>query len=252
MPSRTALTVDCSSPLGNGENDHCIAPGEVLTVTFVNCVGFNLSDVLNKGNAVTAGGTMTSTPIPVSTSLLLVTIDGVAEIEVTEIPGPANQDFVDVFLGYDLNDPPGRLLATQSVVFSSPLSEMTVADIPEFEDPTEWSSRIRVFSSTRPCIDLPDDYLERLLEGASLEGGGSLPDALWTVEKERRKMRHEQVEFGVNNASLASSIEVDSPGHGISHYQNRKSQDTENTAFPLPFPQRTFLAQRALSPKRYS
>lgn len=137
LPDRTALTFDCSlgEDAEGDDEDHGIAPGETLIVTFINCHtgdGYELIDDSGKGNAETVVGSvgLTSTPITVTTTPFQVRITGVAEISIA--PVGALEDSIDlsVFVGFDADDPAGSLLQTSTVTFTSPLAELEIPDTP--------------------------------------------------------------------------------------------------------------------------
>lgn len=107
---RLNIVVDCD--LGEtGEDDHVIASGEVLTVTFVNCDGVGIIDNDNTGNATMPNSTVIddSYSQTVSGNSFVVTVDGEADLEVD------NSEDVDVYVAGTIDDPTTTLLATEDM-----------------------------------------------------------------------------------------------------------------------------------------
>ncbi len=121
---RLNITVDCD--LGEiGEDDHVLAPGEVLTVTFANCSGFTIEDEDNTGNAtmpdntvIVSGNTQT-----ISSNNFVVTVDGEADLEVDD-----DEPDVDVYVAEPVDDPTSTLLATEEVTLSLSAPETMIRE----------------------------------------------------------------------------------------------------------------------------
>lgn len=107
---RLNITLDCT--VGEtGEDDHVIKPGEVLTVTFVNCDGLTIADQDDTGNATMPDNTVldsTDTQL-VSGNSFAITVVGEADLEVDE------SEDVDVYVAGTIDDPTSTLLATEEV-----------------------------------------------------------------------------------------------------------------------------------------
>jgi hypothetical protein len=120
---RLNITVDCV--IGEGfEDDHVIAPGDVLTVTFTNCNGLTIEDEDNTGNAtmpdstvIVAGNTQT-----ISSNNFAVTVVGAADLEVD------NNEDVDVFVAGTIDDPSSTLLATEDVTLELSAPETMIRE----------------------------------------------------------------------------------------------------------------------------
>lgn len=121
---RLNISVDCV--IGEtGEDDHVIAPGDVLTVTFTNCNGSSIEDSDSTGNAtmpdstvIDASGTQT-----ISSNSFVVTVDGAADLAVD---GSAPD--VDVYLSGTIDDPNSTLLETEEIMLELTASETMIRE----------------------------------------------------------------------------------------------------------------------------
>ncbi len=121
---RLNITVDCG--LGEtGEDDHVLAPGEVLTVTFANCSGFTIEDEDNTGNAtmpdntvIVSGNTQT-----ISSNSFVVTVDGEADLDIDD-----SEPDVDVYVAGPTDDPSSTLLATEEITIDLSAPETMVRE----------------------------------------------------------------------------------------------------------------------------
>ena len=120
---RLNITVDCD--LGEiGEDDHVLAPSEVLTVTFVNCDGLSLEDNDNTGNAILPDSTVlnsSGTQI-ISGNSFVVTVDGEADLAVDD------DEDVDVYVAGPTDDPSSTLLATEDITIELSASETMIRE----------------------------------------------------------------------------------------------------------------------------
>jgi hypothetical protein len=121
---RLNITVDCG--LGEiGEDDHVLAPGEVLTVTFANCSGYTIEDEDNTGNAtmpdntvIVSGNTQT-----ISSNSFVVTVDGEADLDVDD-----SEPDVDVYVAGPTDDPSSTLLTTEDITIELSASETMIRE----------------------------------------------------------------------------------------------------------------------------
>ena len=121
---RLNITVDCD--LGEiGEDDHVLAPGDVLNVTFTNCSGLTIEDEDDTGNAtmpdntvIVSGNTQT-----ISSNNFVVTVDGEANLDVDD-----DDPDVDVYLAGPVDDPTSTLLATEEVTLSLSAPETMIRE----------------------------------------------------------------------------------------------------------------------------
>lgn len=120
---RLNITVDCD--LGEtGEDDHLIAPGDVLTVTFANCDGFTIEDNDDTGNATMPDNTVinTSNTQIVSGNSFVVTVDGEADLEVD------GSEDVDVYVAAPSDEPSSTLLATEEITIELSAPETMIRE----------------------------------------------------------------------------------------------------------------------------
>ncbi len=139
VPSRETLTIDCNIGEGAGVigNDHALMPTETLTVTLLNCDGWNIEDQ-DAGNVMTLSGTATNdSDISGDTATLVVT--GAADIDFDPpanwtVPDtflePPDQGFdadidLDVYLAAPATNPAGSLILERELVFP-------VSNLPQF------------------------------------------------------------------------------------------------------------------------
>jgi hypothetical protein len=120
---RLNITVDCA--IGEtGETDHVIAPGDVLTITYVNCNGVGIVDYDDTGNASMPDNTVIDNSYDqvVSSNSFVVTVVGEANLEVDD-----NED-VDVYVAGTIDDPTSTLLATEEITIDLSASETMVRE----------------------------------------------------------------------------------------------------------------------------
>lgn len=121
---RLNISVDCV--IGEtGEDDHVIAPGDVLTVTFTNCNGSSIADGGSTGNATMPDSTVidSSGTQTISSNSFVVTVDGAADLVVD---GSAPD--VDVYLSGTIDDPNSTLLETEEIMLELTASETMIRE----------------------------------------------------------------------------------------------------------------------------
>lgn len=130
---RYTITVDCDATLPDGaEEDHNIAPGDLLTITILNCSGIVIWDNDDAGNAFLPGGAVidaTQTQA-ISSDNFVVTVDGGAGLEIdTTTIGESTDWDIDVNVAYDVGNPAGAtLLATETLTFPLGVADMMVRE----------------------------------------------------------------------------------------------------------------------------
>lgn len=120
---RLNITVDCV--LGEtGEDDHLIAPGDVLSVTFTNCDGLDIEDEDDTGNATLPDNTVVddSGTQTVSGNSFVVTVVGAADLEVD------GDEDVDVSVAGTSDNPNSTLLETEEVTLGLSASETMIRE----------------------------------------------------------------------------------------------------------------------------
>lgn len=121
---RLNITVDCD--LGEvGEDDHVLAPGDVLNVTFTNCNGLTIEDEGGTGNATMSDNTVivSGNTQTISSNNFVVTVDGEADLEVDD-----DEPDVDVYVAGPVDDPSSTLLATEEVTLSLSAPEAMIRE----------------------------------------------------------------------------------------------------------------------------
>lgn len=139
VPSRETLTIDCN--IGEGVpvvgDDHALMPGEVLTVTLLNCDGWNVDDQ-DSGNVMQLGGVATN-DADVSGANVLLVVSGQADIDFDppagwvvpdtfiDPPDPGYEADIDldVYVAAPAADPAGSLVLERELVFP-------VSNLPQF------------------------------------------------------------------------------------------------------------------------
>ncbi len=130
---RYTIEVDCDATLPDGaEEDHNIAPGDLLTITILNCSGIDIWDNDDAGNAFLPGGAVidaTQTQA-ISSDNFVVTVDGGAGLEIdTTTIGESTDWDIDVNVAYDVGNPAGAtLLATETLTFPLGVADMMVRE----------------------------------------------------------------------------------------------------------------------------
>lgn len=120
---RLNITVDCV--LGEGDEDnHVIAPGDVLTITYVNCNGVGIVDYDDTGNASMPDNTVIDNSYDqvISSNSFVVTVVGEADLEVDD------SEDVDVYVAGPIDDPTSTLLATEEITIDLSASETMVRE----------------------------------------------------------------------------------------------------------------------------
>ena len=120
---RLNITVDCV--LGEGDEDnHVIAPGDVLTITYVNCNGVGIVDYDDTGNASMPDNTVIDNSYDqvISSNSFVVTVVGEADLEVDD------SEDVDVYVAGTIDDPTSTLLATEEITIDLSASETMVRE----------------------------------------------------------------------------------------------------------------------------
>jgi hypothetical protein len=120
---RLNITVDCA--IGEtGETDHVIAPGDVLTITYVNCNGVGIVDYDDTGNASMPDNTVIDNSYDqvISSNSFVVTVVGEANLEVDD------SEDVDVYVAGTIDDPTSTLLATEEITIDLSASETMVRE----------------------------------------------------------------------------------------------------------------------------
>ncbi|MFZ4505838.1 MAG: hypothetical protein ACOYNK_05760 [Microbacteriaceae bacterium] len=116
---RDAFTFDCN--VGQlGEDDHALAPGESVTITFLNCDAdaFEISDPDATGNATLGGSLITATPVAIATDPATVVVDEFAHLNLVDDTQGLYQD-ININLATTTADPSGVLLETESITLTS-------------------------------------------------------------------------------------------------------------------------------------
>lgn len=139
VPSRETLTIDCN--IGEGVpvvgDDHALMPDETLTVTLLNCDGWNVED--NDANDVMQLGGVATNDADVSGDNVLLVVSGEADIDFDppdgwvvpetfiDPPDPGNDADIDldVYVATPATDPSGSLVLELELVFP-------VSDLPQF------------------------------------------------------------------------------------------------------------------------
>jgi hypothetical protein len=113
LNTRLAITVDCD--LGEeGEDDHVIAPTDVLTITLVNCEGEDALDIDNTGSAVLNGTTtLTGTTFVLDSGPQEIVVTGSTDIHIADLE-IGNID-IDVNSAGPAYTPSSTLLATEVI-----------------------------------------------------------------------------------------------------------------------------------------
>jgi hypothetical protein len=121
---RLSITVDCVLGEPN-EDDHVIAPGEVLNVTFTNCNGLTIEDEDGTGNATMSDNTVivSGNTQTISSNNFVVTVDGEADLEVDD-----DDPDVEVYVAGPVDDPSSTLLATEEITIDLSASETMVRE----------------------------------------------------------------------------------------------------------------------------
>jgi hypothetical protein len=121
---RLNITVDCVLGEPN-EDDHVIAPGEVLTITYVNCNGLTIEDEDGTGNATMSDNTVivSGNTQTISSNNFVVTVDGEADLEVDD-----DDPDVDVYVAGPIDDPSSTLLATEDITIELSASETMIRE----------------------------------------------------------------------------------------------------------------------------
>jgi hypothetical protein len=139
VPSRETLTIDCN--IGEGVavvgDDHALMPGEVLTVTLLNCDGWNVDDG-DSGDVMQLDGVATNNA-DVSGDNVLLVVSGEADIDFDppagwvvpdtfiDAPDPGNEADIDldVYVAAPVTVPAGSLVLERELVFP-------VSNLPQF------------------------------------------------------------------------------------------------------------------------
>ena len=128
---RYTIEVDCdATQLDGAEDDHNIADGDVLTITFTNCTGQDIWDE-SSGNAFLPGAVLidNTQSQTVTTSPFVVTVDGRSQLNI-ETDGKTIVDGdLDIRIAYDVGNPAGAtLLATETLTFPLGVADMMVRE----------------------------------------------------------------------------------------------------------------------------
>ena len=139
VPSRETLTIDCNIGEGAGVigDDHALMPGETLTVTLLNCNGWNIDDQ-DAGNVMTLNGTATNNS-DISGDNATLAVTGASDIDFDppanwtvpdtflDPPDPGNNADIDldVYLAAPATNPAGSLVLERELVFP-------VSNLPQF------------------------------------------------------------------------------------------------------------------------
>ena len=139
VPSRETLTIDCNIGEGRGVigDDQALMPTETLTVTLLNCDGWNVEDK-DAGNVMTLSGIATNDS-DVSGNNVTLVVTGAADIDFDpptnwtvpdtflEPPDPGNNADIDldVYLAAPATNPSGSLILERELVFP-------VSNLPQF------------------------------------------------------------------------------------------------------------------------
>ena len=129
---RYTIEVDCNATLPDGaEEDHNIADGDLLTITFLNCANLDIWDNNNTGNAFLPGGAVIddSETQLISSNNFVVTVDGETQIEIDTTSIGIDTDWdIDVNMAYDVGNPNSTLLATETLTMPLGVSDMMVRE----------------------------------------------------------------------------------------------------------------------------
>lgn len=129
---RYTIEVDCNATLPDGaEDDHNIAYGDLLTITFLNCANVDIWDNNNTGNAFLPGGAVIddSETQLISSNNFVVTVDGETQIEIDTTSIGIDTDWdIDVNMAYDVGNPNSTLLATETLIMPLGVSDMMVRE----------------------------------------------------------------------------------------------------------------------------
>jgi hypothetical protein len=128
---RYTIEVDCDATLPDGaEEDHNIADGDLLTITFVNCTGQSIWDNTDNENAYLPNNEVIddSESQSISTSPFVVTVDGFVELEINVDGTSLSDGEIDVRIAYDVGNPDSTLLATETLTFPLGVSDMMVPE----------------------------------------------------------------------------------------------------------------------------
>lgn len=129
---RLNIIVDCdTTQSATGENDHNIAPGDVLTINYLNCSGVTIWDNDSTGNAALPGGIVIddSESQLIATDDIDVTVDGEADLEIDNLLISSSvEDDIDIFVAGVATDPASTLLATKRLRFGFGVSDMMIRE----------------------------------------------------------------------------------------------------------------------------
>jgi hypothetical protein len=129
---RYTIEVDCNATLPDGaEEDHNIADGDLLTITFLNCANLDIWDNNNTGNAFLPGGAIIddSETQLISSNNFVVTVDGETQLEIDTTSIGIDTDWdIDVNMAYDVGNPNSTLLATETLTMPLGVSDMMVRE----------------------------------------------------------------------------------------------------------------------------
>lgn len=136
--SRTLISIDCLVGETNND-DHALVPGDILTVTVVNCQGWTIEDLdhASTGNTDISGGSFV-----VSTNGLHVfLVMGSADIDF-DPPVDGNGDTIgsvgdidlDVYLAYQATIPPGSLVDTRTFTMTRDEQDFEIGAVADYGD----------------------------------------------------------------------------------------------------------------------
>lgn len=163
---RYTIEVDCTATLPEGaEDDHNIADGDVVTITFLNCVGVDIAEVDNTGNAILPDNTaLDNCCESVDTSPFVVTVNGAANIEIDTTGTTLDDGDIDIYVGNPVGNPNSTLLATETLTMPLGVSDMMVR---EAEIGGSWV----LLGETPQCDVEPGAHVYSALDFTVLAGG---------------------------------------------------------------------------------
>ena len=147
--TRTSITVDCD--LGEGSNDNqVILPGETLTVTLLNCDGWNVDDQDAGVVLRDTHGVQSNTWEVVGTPYVF-TVEGGADIDM-DPPGESDDDIdIDVFVADPASTPTGELNLTERLTMPVEIPAFAI-DVPT--EPAVSGASTVPGDTIEPAVDL--------------------------------------------------------------------------------------------------